>query len=147
MKAWKVAAVVLGVFLSAIAIAAALVPAYRVPFRQDQVEQLLKSSNVESHEMRIQVLERGQAEMGRKLDVVMERFGALELSLTKSLTKIETLVGGMANGVDDARTKASDAKTSVQTYQVQMDTEIENLRAEQRKLHQLPEPPKPLIGK
>ena len=146
MKSWKVAAVVLGVFLSAICIAAALVPAYKVPFRQEQIESVIKQANIETHEPRIQALERGQQETTRKLDAVMQRFSDLELSLTRSLTKIETLVGGMASGVDDARTKASDAKVSVQSYQVEMDAELEAMRAEQRRLHSLPPEPK-LPGK
>ena len=130
LKSWRALSFVLGIIVTLLALLQAADRGFRVPYRLETIEKTLQEANVGSHEPRIRALEASQAEISRKVDIVVERMSAMELSIGKSMTKIETLITSMTAGVEDARIKAADAKQSIINYQVEMDNEIQNIREE-----------------
>jgi peptidoglycan hydrolase CwlO-like protein len=136
-RAWKPIAWALGVLLTLAAAAAALAPAYRVPFAQKQMHEQLIEWKVATHEPRISALEKSGERLERQLSDLSRDVQKIHLDVAADLREIKTLVGSITSGVSDAQRKANAAEQTVEDYQVGVDDTIRRIEEEQRRLHNM----------
>lgn len=147
LRAWKPIAWALGVLLTLAAAAAALAPAYRVPFALGQMREQMSDWKVGTHEPRITALERSNERIERQITDLSRDVQNINLTVATGLTEIKTLVAGITGAVNDAQRKANAAEQAVEDYQVGVDDVLRRMDDEQRRLHNLPEPTQALRGK